>query len=184
MGAVLRPCDALVLPYRFAHRYRHDGVVAGGKGQDGASKFVFSFSCVPMHQPIEPFVEASDVERARQGKARGAARPPERLEGSVRLALDPPLERGDARRRNVAAEAVEALHADQGPETACPALKQPQQPKRMADRDRVGRPVRLALGPARDKAEIDEGDAGPFEMANDIGPDAGMEAPTMDEHEM
>ena len=73
MAAVLRPFDIDVLPYRLAHRCRHDGVVAGGKGQDGASKLVFSFSCVPMHQPIEPFVEASDVERVRQGKARGAA---------------------------------------------------------------------------------------------------------------
>src|SRR3990170_1819170 len=157
VAAVLRPDDVRVLPYRLAHRSRHDGVVAGGEGQDGASKFVFSFSCVPMHQPIEPFVEASDVERARQGKARGAARPPERLEGSVRLALDPPLERGDARRRNVATEAVEALHADKGPETARPAPEQPHQAERMADRDRVGRPVRLALRAARDEAEIDEG---------------------------
>src|SRR3990172_10870901 len=120
VAAVLRPDDARVLPDRLAHRCRHDGVVAGGKGQDRASKLVFSFSCVPVHQPIEPFVEASDVERVRQGKARGAAGPPERLEGSVRLPLQTPLERVDPRRRYVAAETVEALHADQAPEAPSP----------------------------------------------------------------
>jgi len=72
MAAVLRPDEPRVLPDRLAHRYRHDGVVAGGKGKDRASQLVFSFSRVPMHQPIEAFIEAGEVERLRQGKARGA----------------------------------------------------------------------------------------------------------------
>src|SRR3990172_10411160 len=54
----------------------------------------------------------------------------------------------------------------------------------MADRDGAGRPVRLALGAAGDEAEIDESDFGALKIADDIGPDAGMEAPAMDEHEM
>lgn len=158
MATVLRPDEPGVLPYGLTHRGRHDGVVAGGKGKDGACKIVFSFSRVPMHQPIEPLVEAGGVERLGQRKTRRAARPPKGLERSVRLALEPSLERRDPRRHNVAAETVEALHADQAPELASAALKQPQQSKRMADGDGVGGPVSLTFGAARDEAEIDQSD--------------------------
>ncbi len=54
----------------------------------------------------------------------------------------------------------------------------------MADGDGVRRPVRFALGAAGDEAEIDQGDVGAFEMADEVGPDSGMEAPAMDENEM
>ena len=81
MAAVLRPFDTGILPNRLGHGRRHDGVVAGGKGKDGAGQLVFSLSRIPMHQPIEAFAEACDVERLRQGKARSAAGPGAPVEG-------------------------------------------------------------------------------------------------------
>ena len=54
----------------------------------------------------------------------------------------------------------------------------------MTDGDGVGRPVSLASRSAGDEAEIDESDLGAIEVSDNIGPHAGMEAPTMDEHEM
>jgi len=83
----------------------------------------------------------------------------------------------------VAAEAIEALHADKSAEAPSSLPEQPQEPERMADSDRVGRPICFALRAACDKAEIDEGDFGAVEMAHEVSPDAGMEAPAMDEHE-
>ena len=41
----------------------------------------------------------------------------------------------------------------------------------------------LALRSAGDEAEIDQRDLGAIEMADEIGKDAGMEAPAMNEHE-
>jgi hypothetical protein len=73
VAAVRRPNEAGVLPDCLAHRWRHDGVVAGGKGKDGTFKLVFSRSRVPMHQPIEPFVETRDIESVGQGKTGRAA---------------------------------------------------------------------------------------------------------------
>ena len=40
-----------------------------------------------------------------------------------------------------------------------------------------------ALGSARDEAEIDQGDFGALEMADEIGKDAGVKAPAVDEDE-
>ncbi len=125
MVPVFRPFDAGVPPDRLAHRRRHDGVVTGGKGKHGAGKIVFSLSRVPMHQPIEPFIEACDIERFRPGEACRAAGPPEGLKRSAGLALETALQRGDARGRDVAAEAIEALDADQALEAAISLLEQP-----------------------------------------------------------
>ncbi|HAH65724.1 MAG TPA: hypothetical protein DCL72_09695 [Rhizobiales bacterium] len=137
MAAVRRPDNAGFLPYRFAHGRGHDRIVARGQSERGAAKLSLSLLRVPMHQPIEPLIEAGDVERLWQRKARGAARPPEGLERPARVALKPPAQGGNARGRHMAAEAIEALHADQRPEAALPSLKQPQQPERMADGDGV-----------------------------------------------
>ena len=128
--------------------------------------------------------EALDVQRLGEREARSAAAPPERLERTGRLALEPALQRLNPRRGDMAAEAVEALDADQCLEAAAPPFEQPKQPERMADRDGVLGPVGRALGPARDEAEIDERDFGAIEMRDEIRPDAGVKAPPMDKHEM
>src|SRR6266508_590926 len=123
MAAVRRPHNASLAPDCFGHRRRHDGIVAGSKGKHRAMKLVLSLSRVPMHQPIEPFIKSGDVEDLWQGKAGRAARPPEGLQRPGRLALEPALQGCYARRRNVATEAVEAMHADKGPKAASPVLE-------------------------------------------------------------
>src|SRR5262245_43680164 len=84
----------------------------------------------------------------------------------------------------MAAEAVEALNADQAPEAPLPVLEEPKQAERVAYSDRVGRPFGRALRSGGDETEIDQRDLGTVEIVREIGPDAGMEAPAMDEHEM
>src|SRR5262245_41537305 len=118
MAAVRRPDEPRLPPYRLAHGGRHDGIVAGGKGKYGAFKSVFNVSHVPMHQPIEAFMQARDIERFRRRKIRHATRPPKGLNRSVRRALDPPPHRRDSRRGDVTAEAVKSLHADESAELA------------------------------------------------------------------
>ena len=54
----------------------------------------------------------------------------------------------------------------------------------MADGDGVGRPVGLTLWTAGDEAEIDQGYVSVVELGDNIGPNAGMKAPAMDENEM
>ena len=66
MAAVRRPDEPRLPPYRLAHGGRHDGIVAGGKGKHGASKRVFNLSHVPLHQPIEAFMQARDIKRIRR----------------------------------------------------------------------------------------------------------------------
>ena len=125
MAAIRRDDEPGVVPNRLAHGGGHDGIVAGRKGKHGAFQFVFSFSCVPMHQPIEAFVEARDIERLGRRKVRRAAGAPEGLHRRVRLALDSPLEPGDPRRRDMAGEAIEALNTDQSPELPALTREQP-----------------------------------------------------------
>src|SRR6266511_4572488 len=60
--------------------------------------------------PALPFIKSGDVEDLWQGKAGRAARPPEGLQRPGRLAFEPALQGCYARRRNVAPEAVEAMH--------------------------------------------------------------------------
>ncbi len=91
MGAVRRPDEPRLLPYRLAHRGRYDGIVAGGKRQHRAFQSVFNVSRVPMHQPFESFMETRDIERVCPRKVRGTAGAPKSLHGRVRLALDPAL---------------------------------------------------------------------------------------------
>jgi len=51
----------------------------------------------------------------------------------------------------------------------------------MADGDGVARPIHLPLWTTFNKAKIDKADLGPREMPDQIVPNAGMEAPAMDE---
>ena len=53
----------------------------------------------------------------------------------------------------------------------------------MAYRDGILRPLRRALWPARDEAEVDKGDLRAVQMGDEIGKHAGVKAPTVDEHE-
>ena len=137
-----------------------------------------------MHQPIEALPEPCDIERIGQGKACGATGAPEGLKRACGLALQPALQGLNSRRGNMAAEAIEPLDADQRPEAASALLEKPKQAERMADGDGVRRPVGLSFRAACDEAEIDEGDVGATQMRGEAGPNAGMEAPAMNEHEM
>src|SRR4051812_35706872 len=83
----------------------------------------------------------------------------------------------------MAAKAVEALDADETPEPATPLLQQPEQTQRMADSNGVRRPLARGLGPAGNEAEIDQRGLGPIEMADEIGKDAGVETPAVNEDE-
>src|SRR4029453_13840869 len=53
----------------------------------------------------------------------------------------------------------------------------------MAHRDGILRPLRRALWPARDEAEVDKGDLRAVQMGDEIGKHAGVKAPPVDEHE-
>ena len=128
MAAVGRPDEPRLPPYRLAHGGRHDGIVAGGKGKHGTFKSVFNVSHVPMHQPIEAFLQARDIERLGRRKVRRAGRAPEGLNRGVRRALDPPPHRRDSGRGDMTAEAVEALHADGSPELASPRASNHKRP--------------------------------------------------------
>src|SRR5665648_160415 len=170
MAAIRRPDDPRLLPYGRSHGRRHDGIVAGGQGENGTLKVCFSALSVPMHQPIEPLIEPCDVQHLGQSEARSATRPPKRLHGATWIAGQPALERSHAARRHMGAEAVEALNADQRLEAAAPVLQQPQQAERVADGNGVLRPVVLTFGPSGDEAEVDHGHLSVSEMADDIGP--------------
>src|SRR5262245_55658911 len=184
MAAVRRPDEPRLPPYRLAHGGRDYGIVAGGKGKHGTCKSVFNVSHVPMHQPIEAFMQARDIERFRRRKVRRAGRAPEGLNRGVWRALDPPPHRRDSRRGDMTAEAVETLHADESAELASTAREQPQETERMTDGDGVFRPALFARGPARHEAEIDQRNLGAVEVLDEASPESGMEAPTMNEDEM
>ena len=129
MTAIGRPDNALIAPNCFGHRDRHDGVVARRQGKHRAIELVLSLSRVPVHQPIEPFVEPCGIERVWPGEASGAARAPKRLERSARIPLESTFKRRQARRRDMARKTVEALHADKGLVVAATILEQPEEPK-------------------------------------------------------
>ena len=108
-----------------------------------------------MHQPIEPFIEPGEVERVRQGKARGRRTIARRLEASRRLPLDPPLQaatRDGAMWQRKQPKPCTLTKARNLP----PPARSSQSSERMADGDGVGRPVLFALGAAGDEAEIDQ----------------------------
>ena len=183
MTAIWRPDNAMISPNRLARRLWHDGVISRGQGKHRASKPLLNPSHVPLRQPIQPLFEARDIERLWPGEACGAARAPKRLECSTGIALEPAFQGRQARRRDVAAEAVEALHADKGFVAPSAVLKQPQETQRMPHCDGIFRPLRRALWPTRDKAEIDEGDSRSVEMGDEVSKEAGVKAPAMNEHE-
>ena len=62
MAATLRPIDIVLSPDGAAHRLRHDGIVAGRKGESGASMARPRPPGVPVHQPTKSFIEPLDVE--------------------------------------------------------------------------------------------------------------------------
>jgi len=132
MAAPLRPMD-LVPPDGLAHVFRHDGIVAGGKGESGAGKVLLRLAGVPVHQPAEAFIQALDIERLGRRKGLGAAAAPEGVEGLVGITAKSAAHHGNRRRWNVGTEAVEALDADEAPEgrpTLLPSpVKQPEKPE-------------------------------------------------------
>ena len=81
------------------------------------------------------------------------------------------------------AKAVEALDADERPEGPL-LFEQPKQAERVADGNRILRPVARAWRPSGDEAEIDETHAASRQMTHDFVPHSRMEAPAMDKHEM
>jgi len=83
----------------------------------------------------------------------------------------------------MARKAVETLHAHPCLERA-PLPEQPEKAKRMTDRDAVFRPFITTFRPPRHKSEIEQCDPSITEMGDEVGPDAGMEAPAMNEDEM
>src|ERR1700745_4187814 len=124
MTAVGRP-DNAIAPNCFGHRHRNYGIVARGQRKHRAFKLVLCLSPVPIRQPIEPLVEASDVEGLRPGKACGAARAPKRLQRSAGIARDPTFQVRKARGSYVTGETVEALYADEGLVAAPSLFEQP-----------------------------------------------------------
>ena len=66
----------------------------------------------------------------------------------------------------MAAEAVEALDADEAPEPAAALLEEPKQAKRVANGDGIRWPLGFAFRAASDEAEIDERGLGAIEMAD------------------
>ncbi len=147
-------------------------------------KALFFLSRVPIHQPAEPLIERLEFERVGRRKGFRAAGPPEGAQRGVGIAFKTLAHDGDAGAVDMAAEAIKALDADQRTEAATSVLEQPEQSKRMADGDGVLRPVADAFGPAGNETEIDTADAGARQTLNDTVPETGVEAPTMDEHEM
>ena len=84
MAASLGPADIVAAPDGLAHRLRHDGIVAGGKGKNRAGKRCPRLALIPVHQPTKSLVEPLDIERLWRGEGLGAAAAPEGLEGSGR----------------------------------------------------------------------------------------------------
>src|SRR5262245_46904104 len=182
MTAIRRPDNAMISPDRLAHRLWHDGIISRGQGKHRAFKLLLNPSHVPLRQPIQPLFEARDIERLWPGETSSAARVPKRLERSAGIALEPAFQGRQARRRDMAAEAIEALHADKGFVAPSAVLKQPQEAQRMPHCDGIFRPLRHALWPTRDKAEIDEGNSRSVEMGDEVSKEAGVKAPAMNEH--
>src|SRR6476619_5617043 len=188
MAAGRGPADSVAAPDGLAHGLRHDGIVAGSKGESGAGKLSLRLGFIPVHQPTEPLIEAPDIEGPRGGEGLGAAAAPEGLKGLVGIAAQPTAHAGDSRRGNGGAEAVEALDADEGAERRaallrCP-VKQPEQPKGMSDGDGIARPFGRCPRSAGDEAEIDKRDLRISGIADHIAPDRGVESPAVYEHEM
>src|SRR6187397_1702136 len=157
MTAIWRPDNAMISPNRLARRLWHDGVISRGQGKHRASKPLLNPSHVPLRQPIQPLFEARDIERLWPGEACGAARAPKRLECSTGIALEPAFQGRQARRRDVAAEALEALHADKRFVAPTAVLKQHQDTHALPHCDAISRPLPHAFCHTRAKAEIDEG---------------------------
>ena len=128
MAAGLGPADIVAAPDGLAHRLRHDGIVAGGKGENRAGKRCPRLALIPVHQPTKSLVEPLDIERLRRGEGLGAAAKASRVWPASRRS---PPHAGDSRRWDVRTEAVEALDADQAAERLRPLLpcpvKQPEQ---------------------------------------------------------
>ena len=185
MAAVLRPLDLAACPNRLTHGLGHGGVVAGGKCKHRTTELGLYRASVPVHEPAETFVKLLDIKRLRRGESPGAASAPKRLEGGVRIPLELPAHAGDPGRWSVATETVETLDANQAPERAplplARALKQPQNPKRMANGDGIFRPIAHPLRATVNEAKIDKARIHVRQMVEDGAPNAGVEAPAMDE---
>src|SRR6476661_2613109 len=106
MAAGRGPADSVAAPDGLAHGLRHDGIVAGGKGESWAGKLSLRLGFIPVHQPTKPLIEAPDIEGPRGGEGLGAAAAPEGLDGLVSIAAQPAPHAGDPRRRDMRTEAV------------------------------------------------------------------------------
>src|SRR6187551_3889362 len=125
MTAIWRPDNAMIYPNCLAHRLWHDGVIARGQGKHRTFELLLNPSRVPLRQPIQTFFEARDIERLWPGEAGGTARAPKSLERFGGIALEPAFQGRQARRCDMAGEAVEALYADEGLVAAFPFFEQP-----------------------------------------------------------
>ena len=159
--------DVVSSPDGLAHGLRHDGIVAGGKGEHRAGKPRPRLGLIPVHQPAESLVEPLDIQRLGEREGLGAAAAPEGLRGSGRLALEPAPHAGDPRRRDMEGQKRSKPWMLTRPRKAAP----PPLPGEAARAARVNgrrrwrpRPVGRALGPTGDEAEIDERDFGAIEM--------------------
>lgn len=188
MAALFRPMDIILSPSGAAQRLRHDGIVAGGKGESGASKFRPRLPSIPVHQPAKPLIEPCNVERPDRGKPLRAAAAPEGLESLTWVVAKSSAHAGNPQGRNIRAEAIEALDADETAEwraarLACP-VQQPKDSKGMTHGDGIAWPGIRPLRSSGDEAEIDKADLRNTHKSDQIAPNRGIESPTMDEHEM
>lgn len=170
-----------------AHRLGYDGVVAGSKGEHRTGKLSFRTPRVPLQEPAQTLIQTLNIERIQRRKGFRAAGAPKALQRGPGVSAKLAAHACNPRRRNMAREAVEALDADKRPKAgasaATPLLKQPQHPKGMPDGDGIARPIARTLRATTDKAEIDKGHLRAWQMADELAPNAGMEAPAMDEDE-
>ena len=116
MTAGLRPTDIVLAPNGRTHCLRHNGIVAGGKGEHGTVELCARLGLVPVHEPAEAFIEPLDIERLRPGESLGSAAAPERLQRLVGFATEVTPYTGDARGRNGGTEPIEALDAGEASE--------------------------------------------------------------------
>src|SRR6516165_6969609 len=143
MTAGFRPTDIVLAPNGRTHRLRHDGIVAGGKGEHGTVELCARLGLVPVHEPAEALIEPLDIERLRPGESLGSAAAPGRNGGTEPIEA---LDAGEAAERRV----------DRLP---CP-VKQPEQAEGMADSDALAWPCSCRLRSTGDEAQIDEAHLG------------------------
>src|SRR4051812_29264838 len=159
MAASFGPADVSP-PNALGHPRRHDWIVPRRKGENGATERRLGLAGIPRKEPAQTFIEPVRVERF---APREIVRPtglPEAFHSAARVALELTSHACNARRRNMAGEAVEPLNADQSAEpraSACRGLLQePEHSQGMTDGDGIRRPMARVLRATPNETEIDE----------------------------